>query len=82
MKYCFNIKCQQQRLVAEKEKELKKLEIAKLNEQWEKDLETEKLEKESIIASNKQVYKDIEVFNKREDIIRTKRSTIEKIVII
>jgi len=82
MKYCFNIKCQQQRLVAEKEKELKKLEIAKLHEQWEKDQETEKLEKESIISSNKQVYKDIEEFNKREEIIRTKRSTIEKIVII
>jgi exosome complex RNA-binding protein Csl4 len=68
--------------VAEKEKELKKLEIAKLKEQWERDLETEKLEKESVIAANKQVYKDIEEFNKREDIIRSKRSTIEKIVII
>ncbi len=56
------------------------LEISKLKEQWERDLDNEKKEKESVIAANKQVYKDIEVFNRREELIRHQRSTIEKIV--
>jgi hypothetical protein len=56
------------------------LEISKLKEQWERDLVNEKNEKESVISANKQVYKDIEEFNRREDIVRSKRTTIEKIV--
>ncbi len=56
------------------------LEISKLKEQWEQDLDNEKKEKESVIVANKQVYKDIEEFNRREELIRHQRSTIEKIV--
>jgi hypothetical protein len=67
--------------VSQGEKDLKVLEISKLKEQWERDLETEKLEKESVINANKQVYKDIEEFNRREELVRSKRSTIEKTVI-
>lgn len=76
----LNWQNEQIKLQAEKEKELKELEIAKLKEQWEKDLETEKLEKEAVIANNKQVYKDIEEFNRREEVVRQQRSYVEKIV--
>ena len=51
-----------------------------LKEQWARDLESEKEEKESILNANKQVYKDIEDFNRREEIVRTYRSKIEKTV--
>jgi hypothetical protein len=73
---------EQNRLAAEKEKELKKYEISKLKEQWEKDVQIEKEEKEAVLATNKQVYKDIEEFNRREEFIRSKRSSIEKMVCI
>ena len=65
---------------ADVEKELKKLEISKLKEQWDKDLISEKVEKETVRAANKQVYRIIEDFNRKEDSIRHERSEYEKLV--
>lgn len=66
--------------MAEKEHQLKKLEIEKLKEQWALDVEAERQEKQDVINANKQVYKDIEDFNRREEIVRNYRSGIEKTV--
>ena len=68
--------------MAEKERQLKKLEIEKLKEQWALDVEAERQEKQDVINANKQVYKDIEDFNRREEIVRNYRSGIEKTVFI
>jgi len=58
--------------------ENKQLEIKRLKEQWEKDLKKEEEERAKAAELNKIVYKDIEEFNRNEEIERAKRSQIEK----
>lgn len=59
--------------------ENKQLEIKKLKEQWEKDMIREEEEKMKLKELNKLNYRDIEEFNRREEMERTKLSHYEKI---
>ena len=61
-----------------KDKEFKELENSKLREQWEKDLENEKKEKEVIKDGNLKVYKEIDTFNKKEQIDKMVKTEYEK----
>jgi hypothetical protein len=69
---------QQQDLVSQREMELRNLEVHRLKEQWDKDLNQEKQEKEKVLEINKLVYRDIEEFNKKEDAERQMKTFIEK----
>ena len=57
---------------------MKELEAIRLKEQWEKDLLQEKIEKEKAFEMNKAVYRDIEEFNRKEEIERQRKILIDK----
>jgi hypothetical protein len=59
--------------------ENKQIEMKRLKEQWEKDLKREEEEKEKAAELNKIVYRDIEEFNRKEEIERAKRLQFEKL---
>jgi hypothetical protein len=63
---------------ANKDDELKLYEIQRLKEQWQKDAIREEEEKMRNREVNKMVYRDIEDFNRKEEIEKTKRSELEK----
>lgn len=58
--------------------EIKDYEAARLREQWERDFLAEKDEKEKVKEVNLKVYKDIDVFNKREQIDKHKKTDYER----
>lgn len=55
------------------------LEKERLKEQWKRDEQNEEDEKQKKLQTNIQVYKDIEDFNKKEDIERQKKVDFEKV---
>jgi hypothetical protein len=64
---------------AKKANENKQHEIKKLREQWERDMIREVEDKMRTKELNKMVYRDIEDFNRKEEMERTKRSHFEKL---
>lgn len=63
----------------EKEKEMIQYESKRLKDQWERDLKNEQIEKEKFKESNKQVYLEIEEFNRKELIEKKKKIEEEKL---
>lgn len=62
----------------EKEKGMLNYESKKLKEQWEDDLKNQQVEKENMKEINKQVYLEMEEFNKKELIEKQKKLEEEK----
>jgi len=60
-------------------RELKDFENKRLQEQWQIDYDNEKKEKDLIKEVNLKVYKDIEEFNKKELIDKSKKISYEKV---
>jgi hypothetical protein len=67
-----------QEVQTHKEREIKELEAKRLKEQWEKDAIRENEEIDFKKKINKQVYMDIEDFNKDEEEKRQMRRDLEK----
>ncbi len=63
----------------DKEKEQIQYETKKLKEQWERDLKVEQQEKDKLKDLNKNVYLEIEEFNKKELIEKLKKIEDEKL---
>jgi hypothetical protein len=61
-----------------KASENKQIEIKRFKEQWDKDLKKEEEERAKAAELNKMVYRDIEDFNRKEEIERAKRIQFEK----
>ena len=57
---------------------MKEYESSRLREQWERDFIAEKEEKEKVKDINLKVYKDIDVFNKREQTDKHKKTDYER----
>ena len=70
---------EQQEAALKKANELNEIEKARLKEQWRRDEESEENDKQQKLLMNKQVYRDIEEFNRKEEIERKKKSDYEKI---
>ena len=70
---------EQQEAALKKANELNEIEKARLQEQWRRDEESEENDKQQKLLMNKQVYRDIEEFNRKEEIERKKKSDYEKI---
>ena len=70
---------EQQEAAIRKANELNEIEKARLKEQWKRDEESEENDKKQKLLINKQVYRDIEEFNRKEEIERKKKSDYEKV---
>ena len=70
---------EQQEAAIKKANELNEIEKARLKEQWKRDEESEENDKRQKLLINKQVYRDIEEFNRKEEIERKKKSDYEKV---
>ena len=70
---------EQQEAALKRANELNEIEKARLKEQWRRDEESEENDKQQKLLMNKQVYRDIEEFNRKEEIERKKKSDYEKI---
>ena len=70
---------EQQEAAIKKANELNEIEKARLKEQWKRDEESEENDKRQKLLINKQVYRDIEEFNRKEEIERNKKSDYEKV---
>lgn len=70
---------EEQKAALQRANELNEIEKARLKEQWKRDDESEENDKKQKLLINKQVYRDIEDFNKKEEIERKKKSEYEKI---
>ena len=70
---------EQQEAAIKKANELNGIEKARLKEQWKRDEESEENDKRQKLLINKQVYRDIEEFNRKEEIERKKKSDYEKV---
>lgn len=70
---------EQQEAAIRKANELNEIEKARLKEQWKRDEESEEYDKQQKLLMNKQVYRDIEEFNRKEEIERKKKSDYEKV---
>ena len=68
-----------QEAAIKKANELNQIEKARLKEQWKRDEESEENDKRQKLLINKQVYRDIEEFNRKEEIERKKKSDYEKV---
>ena len=70
---------EQQEAAIKKANELNEIEKARLKEQWKRDEESEENDKRQKLLINKQVYRDIEELNRKEEIERKKKSDYEKV---
>lgn len=70
---------EEQKAALQRANELNEIEKARLKEQWKRDDESEENDKKQKLLINKQAYRDIEDFNRKEEIERKKKSEYEKI---
>lgn len=70
---------EEQKAALQRANELNEIEKARLKEQWKRDDESEENDKKQKLLINKQVYRDIEDFNRKEEIERKKKLEYEKI---
>ena len=70
---------EEQKAALQRANELNEIEKARLKEQWKRDDESEENNKKQKLLINKQAYRDIEDFNRKEEIERKKKSEYEKI---
>ena len=70
---------EEQKAALQRANELNEIEKARLKEQWKRDDESEENDKKQKLLINKQAYRDIEDFNRKEEIERKKKSEYEMI---